>query len=222
MAEALAGTEVVAFPEPEPIVAVAKTSAEIVALRPPEQTVAGARSAGGAIDSNCGGTSCVRHLVPPVPDLPPPTIPQADPGGVALAHRGCVAFTLTVNPALTRDHPARSGAVMTSTRTNDAPSKNEKKPAAKKPSSEKPSSEKAAAEEALSEEALAEEARSDRRSVGGSSSGERSSRREPTIAGRRAGEVRATTKRTERIEVDRRRSSKVDRRTGGRPRSPSG
>ena len=76
MDAALEGTEVVAFPEPEPIVAVAKTSSEIVELRRPEETEVGRRSTTGTLSSDCGGQDCERYLVQPWPDLPPPTVPE--------------------------------------------------------------------------------------------------------------------------------------------------
>jgi penicillin-binding protein 1A len=79
MSEALEGTEVVPFPEPEPIEAIATTRDEIVALRPPEETVAGRRSTAGALVADCGDRTCVRHAVPVVPELPRPTVPVPPP-----------------------------------------------------------------------------------------------------------------------------------------------
>ncbi|MCP3991132.1 MAG: penicillin-binding protein 1A [Actinomycetia bacterium] len=75
MDAALEGTEVIAFPEPAPIVAVAETASEIIELRRPEQTEVGPRSVASALSTDCSGQTCERYLVRPVPDLPPPTIP---------------------------------------------------------------------------------------------------------------------------------------------------
>jgi len=80
MADAVAGTEIVDFPVPEPLVVMVETAAEAAELRPKEQTEVGPRSVGSQLPSNCGGQVCEVRKVPRVPYLPPPAEPpRPDP-----------------------------------------------------------------------------------------------------------------------------------------------